>query len=151
MLIRKVYLLVFATSEVFVWPRGIKSTCCPAWRLPPLTTHPRIVFSSLRDTHNVLSFLIMYDGMEAYKDRSRKNVEQDHHRNIQQQKSKNSDKNSDKKNKNSIKKIKIATKKCNPINFRTRQSVSPDSIKFHPVVAILMLSKIKHQIASKPR
>jgi hypothetical protein len=51
----------------------------------------------------------MYDGMEAYKDRSRKNVEQDHHRNIQQQKSKNSDKNSDKKN--SIKKIKTASKK----------------------------------------
>lgn len=42
-------------------PRGIKSPCCPGWRLPPLTTHPGVDFSFLRDPQNVSLFLIMYD------------------------------------------------------------------------------------------
>jgi hypothetical protein len=53
----------------------------------------------------------MYDGMEAYKDRSRKNVEQDHHRNIQQQKKSLTTKHKNSDKKNSIKKIKTASKK----------------------------------------
>ena len=105
--------------KVFVWPRGIKSPCCPAWRLPPLTTHPRVVFSSLRDTQNVLLFLIMYDETKACKDRSRKNVEQHRHKKTATKKSWKKSR----KTKNSIKK----NAKVHSRSFRTVNPIASNS------------------------
>jgi hypothetical protein len=31
---------VLMSPRVSPWPRRINSSCCSAWRLPPLTTHP---------------------------------------------------------------------------------------------------------------
>jgi hypothetical protein len=42
-----IIIMMMINMLIVPWQRRIKSSCYPAWPQPPLTTHPRVVFSSL--------------------------------------------------------------------------------------------------------